>query len=84
MDTYFVLTSDEDGISIDPIPKDVLEKRLLENWYGSSVQILDHVPEIDKGFFFVPGAGDKRFLLIIKGKVVVPQPVQKVTKYQVE
>lgn len=80
--SYFILTSGEDGISISMISKSALEKGLKQNDFGDNVKFLDHVPPIDKGCW--EQDEDENTVLIIKGEIVVPKPVQKVTEYEVE
>lgn len=82
MESYFILTGTEDGISVDVLPKEEIEKRLVEEYYGSNPVILDRIPEMDKGYFVVPGSGDRTKILIIKGQVVTPRPVQVVKKFE--
>jgi hypothetical protein len=78
---YFVLRVSDDGdVAFDgPLSSDELRKRITpdddgETHYGRHVGFADHVP----GFL---GLLDGK-VLIIKGEVVVPQPVQTVTEYK--
>lgn len=80
--SYFILTSGEDGISISMVSEAELKKSLNRNEYGDKVKFLDHIPEIDKGCWYQDE--DEETILIIKGAIVVPKPVKKVTEYEVE
>lgn len=87
---YFVVTSGEDGISVDSMSKEELEKRLREKYYtgdiGPDPTFLDKVPDIDKGYFFWSRSDEEpeNPILIIKGNILVPKAVQRVTEYEVE
>jgi len=81
-ETYFVITSGDDGIHIVTLPKHEIEKRITEQYYGSDALLLDKLPLIDNGYFSIPGKGDQTPVLIIKGEIVVPKPVEKVTRYE--
>jgi hypothetical protein len=80
--SYFVLTSDEDGISVNMVSKATLEKCLKQKAFGENVEFLDHVPSIDKGCWDQRDGEHK--ILIIKGEVVIPKVVGRVTEYEVE
>lgn len=82
-DNYFILSSTEDGISVSQVGRDELLRRIVED-YGSDPIIHDEIPDQDKGCFILPGSGDRSQLLIIKGKIVVPQPVRKISHFEVE
>lgn len=78
---YFVLRMSDDGeVSFDgPLSSDELVERITpdkdgETCYGRRLEFADHVP----GFL---GLLDGK-ILILKGAVVVPQPVQTVTEYR--
>lgn len=81
-ENYFVLTSGEDGISISMISKKELEKSLKEKDWGDKVKFLDRVPDIDKGCWGQDE--DEEAIIIIKGEIVVPKAVKRVTEYEVE
>ena len=80
-ENYFVITSGEDGISISPMSKEELEKGLKEDDWGK-VKFLKQIPEIDKGCWY--DDEDEPSILIIKGEIIVPKPVKKVTQYEIE
>jgi len=80
--TYFIIKSGEDGISIDAVSKAELSKRITpdedgQHYYGDAPMFLRSVPEIDKGYFMVDG------MLVIKGEIVIPKPVAKITEYEI-
>ena len=81
--SYFILTSSEDGISIETMSKEDMEKSLRKNEWGSKVKFLKQVPEIDKGCFWLEN-GEEDAVLIIKGEIIVPKPVKTVTEYELE
>lgn len=82
MESYFILTSGEDGIDVEVLPKEEIEKRLAEHYYGSDAIILDRVPKVSQGYFVVQGKADKTAILILKGQVVTPKPVNVVTRFE--
>ena len=90
-DVYFVITGDHGPINIVALTKDELEKRLRERYYTGdkapvNVTFLTKIPDIDKGYFFWSRHGERpdHPILVIKGRIVVPKAVERVTEYQVE
>ncbi len=81
-DTYFVITSSEDGINIETLSKHEIEKRVTEHYYGAHALLLDKLPRIADGYFSIPEKGDRTPVLIIRGEIVVPKPVERVTRYE--
>jgi hypothetical protein len=76
METYFVMHQDEDGdMHFDCFDKETLENKLNNNWWGSEVEFSSTMPK--------PGYGMGGKLYIIKGEMITPKPVQKVTSYEV-
>lgn len=74
---YFVIYTSEDGTYIEQISGDELKKRLEEEYWGSAPAMLDEVPkDADPNCW-------PRGLLIIRGEVFVPKPVQRVTEWEV-
>jgi hypothetical protein len=74
-DTVLVISCSEDGDkSLHRLTKAELCDRLDEQWYGESPAFAPPgtVPNMDT---FVG-------LIIIEGDIVVPKPVEKVTRYQ--
>lgn len=81
-ENYFVITSGEDGISISRMSRKELEKSLKDDEWGK-VKFLKHLPSIDKGCF-QDNDEDEPSTLIIKGEIVIPKPVTKVTEYEIQ
>lgn len=77
---YFVITSGEDGISIDAMTAEALKERLAEEYYGDTDGFCDDVPDIDNGCFV---GDDENKIFVIKGKVVAPVPVEVVKSYEI-
>ncbi len=87
---YFIVTSGEDGTSIDgPFTKEQLLKRITPDpkeeggtYYGRSLKFLDTVPSSDKGHWDeFDMDDDERPILIIRGDIIVPKPVKVATSY---
>ena len=81
--TYFVLTSGEDGTRIEEVSEAELHERITPDkhgdfYYGRKQVFLGTIPDEDKGFW--RGVSDYA-VLVIKGEIVIPTPVQTVTKY---
>lgn len=75
METYFILAQGEDTPSISgPLSKEEALKRIEEKYYGD-LPILNELPYFGDGYF------DKKGLILIKGSIVVPKPVQVITKF---
>lgn len=71
MDNYMVISCDANGLSMEEMNKEKLLKEI-----GNHKVINSEIPEID-GFCF-------HGILIIKGKIVTPKPVTRVTEYGIE
>lgn len=91
-DHYFIIHSGEDGITIHgPLDADEVRDRITvpkgdtTNYYGTT-GFHAEVPGQDKGHFWsqVWSSDNQphKKLLIIKGEVIVPQPVAKVVEYK--
>lgn len=74
--SYFVLRASEDGFSVKEVTKEWLLKELSEEGSGyEAVQVVDHLPtEPDPNYW-------GNTLVIIKGEVVTPEPVQVISEY---
>ena len=84
--SYFLLRSDEDGTTIEEIPKDELLERITPNeynetYYGYDLNFLSHIPANDKGYWVGAKHND---VIIIKGEIIVPKPKNYITKYILE
>lgn len=76
---FYVLSSSEDGISIDgPLDAATLRKRLNDGYWGDR-GFYETLPDMDKGCFCERDGQEK--LVIILGNIVVPQPVTTVTEW---
>jgi hypothetical protein len=75
MERYFIISNSDGDTIVDVVTKDVLLKRLDENYYGDR-EILSYVPEYDTNYW-----GDS--ILIIKGDVVTPTPITTITKFDI-
>ena len=72
--SYFVIRNSDGDTYVDEVSEEVLKTRLADEYYGSQ-GFLKKVPGNDTNYW-----GEN--ILIIKGSVVVPQPVQTVTEYK--
>jgi hypothetical protein len=82
-DSYFVLTSSEDGISIDgPLTESALLKQIADyrEDYDDEPRFYDRMPETDK-CCFMQRDGEEA-MLVIRGEIVVPQPKTTVTSWE--
>jgi hypothetical protein len=79
-ETFVVISCSEDGdVRIQEwSKKDLLEKVLGEHYYGTT-ECFTRMPRHND-----PQEWGERKLLILRGGVVVPKPVETVTKYEVE
>ena len=76
MGKYFWIQSGEDGTTIEQMTGAAVEERAEESDYT----FLSHIPENDGGYW--TGVED-RSVVIIKGDIVLPKPVEQITKYVV-
>ena len=83
---YFLITSDEDGISINTC-NDVGELRKYiepdedgEYWFGEP-KFFDKIPDLDKGYFWDDSGKNA---IIIKGNIIVPKPKKIVQEWEVD
>ena len=83
-DTYFVISINEDGdIEIDPHTKEELEDHLNEECWGEHTRVLSQIYNTDPYYWGTEGPPGSpyadRVILIIKGKIVVPEASRTVT-----
>lgn len=84
MTSYFIITSGEDGISIEgPLSNGEVTERITPDsagytYYGKIDGFHEAVPKQDSGCFMESG----KKLLIIKGEVIVPKAESVVTRYK--
>jgi len=75
--TYFVICQDDDGeVFVDKLTKEQLLEHLNEYYWGDS-EIFSDLPDFDL-------AAWHSGLLIIKGEIVVPRAVEKITSFEVD
>ena len=79
---YFVITQSDGDVNIDAITRSELEQRLRKDedgdcYYGSNIVFKKNI--LEHG---VPSYWGDRSVLIIKGKIVVPEPVSVVETYK--
>ena len=77
---YIVISPGEDGATIEQLSKSVLLERIDEKYYGDidfKTSLSPNIEDIDPNYW-----GDE--ILIIKGEIVVPQPVKTVTAFEME
>ena len=70
--SYFVLYASDDGLNIEQMDKETLEKRLDENYWGGVVISHSMLKETDPNYW-----GDR--LIIIRGEIAVPMAEKVVT-----
>jgi len=75
-ETYFVIYNSDGETTVSELTKEQLLKAIQENHWGH-MGILGSCPSEDTNYW-----GEN--ILIIKGKVVTPQPKEVITKYDVE
>ena len=74
---YFVITNSDGDTNVTPFTKEALEAAIAENYWGEDVTYLEKIPNpTDTNYWGVS-------VLIIKGDVVVPKPVETVIKYEI-
>ena len=71
---YFVMSCDADGTAIWSMTKESLLKYLDE----FSGEILSTIPNSDPNYW-----GENK-IVIIKGEIIIPKPVEVVTRYELE
>lgn len=76
MNNYFIFTKFEDGIHMDYISKDILNKRLDEGYY-SNYRILNKIPKHTTKFW------KNRDVLIINGDIIILEKVLSLKKLMV-
>lgn len=75
---YFLLSCSEDGdVRVESMSKATLLKRLDEKYYGENPKFVDRIPNNDMMYW-------QGKMVLIKGKIVVPQTRQVVETYDVE
>ena len=78
MKYLFVISSNEDGeVTVEQLGEEEFIERINDEEYYGEVNFLDKISQIDPNYW-----GNK--LLVIRGEIVIPKPVEKITKYEIE
>lgn len=72
---YFVISNSDGDTTVEQVTEAILKERLAEGYYGS-VEFKSSLNDNKDTNYW----GND--ILIIKGEIVVPQPVQTVTEYK--
>jgi len=73
---YFVISSSEDGVTIEQVEAQELLERLNVDWWGSDPVLSPRLPRESDPARWPPS------LVIIKGEVQVPHPKQTVVEWE--
>lgn len=74
---YFIMMCGENGdVRINHLTKTELLKRIEEKYYGDHLEFVDYIPDSDPQSWGTS-------VIIIKGNIVVPQPITKVVKFTI-
>ena len=83
--SYFLLHSDEDGVSIEELTEKELLKKITpdkdgDTYFGDGEKLtfLSTIPDSDKGYWMAPECS----LLVIRGEIVIPKKVETITRYK--
>jgi hypothetical protein len=78
METYFVITNSDGDTNVETINKEELLIRINDGYYGSGREVFDKLPKENDTNYWGDG------VLIIKGSIVSPKPITKITEYTIE
>ena len=78
METYFVIRNSDGDTYVDTMNKEELLKRINDDYYGVGLKIFDKLPKSSDTNYWDDG------ILIIKGCLVSPKPITKITEYTIE
>ena len=73
---YYVITVSDGDVRIDEVDKSKLKKLLDEDYYGCTT--MEKLENEDLNYW-----NDDR-MLIIKGEIIVPRPIQVVTEFELD
>ena len=76
-DTYYVICNGEGDTTVTEMTKTELLKAVEENYWGDRLYLGDIPTQRDTNYW---GEG----ILVIKGKIVTPDPVDVVRKYDID
>lgn len=74
---YFVIYQGSDDLKIDQLDSAELLDRIRNGWYGDNPEFSSKMPRWADASEWYIGT-----VLIIKGEIVVPRPVQIVTEWE--
>lgn len=82
--SYFILTSGEDGTSIEQVSEAELLKRITpdkdgDTYYGGDISFLNRIPPDHKGCW---GGVPDGAVLIIKGEIIQPKAKAVAMRYE--
>ncbi len=83
--SYFIVTSGEDGTKIEgPFDQQEVLKRITPDQngsthYGSGLVCYKRIPDSDKGIWIGTSSNP---MVIIKGDIVLPEVVTKITEFK--
>lgn len=77
MEKYFVITNSDGDTRVDCVTKEVLLKRINEEYYGPREYLSNMPTESDTNYW-----GDS--ILVIKGKIVSPEAKTKITEFTID
>ena len=77
MEKYFIISNSDGDTTVDVVDKETLLERIKEEYYGDREVFTEMPSDNDTNYW---GEG----ILVIKGKVVSPKPVQVITDFEIE
>lgn len=83
---YFVLRCNEDGIGIEHFESAEKLKEYVKERIEDHIIFLNKIPHIERGYFCYDKQEeeDDQYLIIIKGKIIVPKPIEVIREYDIE
>ena len=77
MDKYYLIYFGEDGVTVEEMTKEKLEKQLNNNEYEGT-SFLDNATNEPNSEYL------SHVAIIIKGEIITPKPVEVVKTYEIE
>ena len=77
MDIYYVIMNNDGMTTVEPLPKQILTKRLNERYYGK-VEIMTVPPDNNDTNYW------ENKILVIKGSIAKISPVEVITEYEIQ
>ena len=75
---YYIISNSDGDTTVEEVSKSELLERMEENYYGSHREPLTEIPDNHDTNYWGEG------ILIIKGKIVTPEPIEVVKKFIIE